>query len=649
MKKRIISFRISILISILILLVPFLITLSTLDFIHLRHTVMSDFEVLLDQTENNIRNALELADNAYMMLELALQDKLEQGMQGFLQDYEEAGRDPENMDLEALKERLGGGMDLYIINAQGVIEYTSYEPDQGLDFTAWPDFYEYITQLRLGDEFQADRLTPETQTGTLRIYGYMPTPDHEYLLELGLVSSEFQDYIEQLNPSQLSAELQTVNPDLEQVRFITEDATINGGTGEAQDELIEIVERLWAEDNRRIIIEESGTRTVYTFIDLSSPSRPTDTSRVVELVFSTDRTEAVLFRSFLYHLTFSTILIIISILSAFFAAAKLSAPVHQLISDVNRIGNGDLDHKVSVTTRSELSLAQKSVNSMVDRLSALIQQLRESEKEIREYNENLEGLVQERTKQLLQAEKMAALGQLVSGVAHEINTPIGVCLTAVSNFSDLTMNISKHFDEKDLRRSDLFEYLRKASDTNSIITRNLKKSADLVKQFKGIAVIEEEEPKTNIHLKLHMRNIVSSLRNLINEEMVKIHIHCPSELIVNTYPLVLTKIVSNLVLNAYQHGFLEGAISGEIRIAIEKSIEYGNGFLYVTIANTGKPIAEDVFSKIYDPFFTTNRGNTHSGLGLHIVYNLVTQKLKGSIEVESTESSGTVFRIKIPL
>jgi two-component system, NarL family, sensor histidine kinase BarA len=131
-------------------------------------------------------------DTGLRLFDDTLNHQMREGFSPFLAEYERAGRDPAAMNLSHVKEQLGGTMDLYIICESGVVEYTTYPPDQGLDFSTIPDFYDRITEIQLGGEFAADRVVAELNTGQLRKYAYMPTPDHRYLLELGLAESEFK-------------------------------------------------------------------------------------------------------------------------------------------------------------------------------------------------------------------------------------------------------------------------------------------------------------------------------------------------------------------------------------------------------------------------------------------------------------------------
>ncbi len=290
---------------------------------------------------------------------------------------------------------------------------------------------------------------------------------------------------------------------------------------------------------------------------------------------------------------------------------------------------------------------------------------KEAEEQIRTLNQELERRVEERTaeleaanqalqhsletlqiaqKQLVQAEKMGALGALVAGVAHEINTPLGIGVTAASYLQQKTVNIRETYEHGQMRRSDFERYLDSTHDSTSMILENLKRAAEQVQSFKQVAVDQTSSEKRSFHLKSYFDDLLLSLHPKFKHTRHEILVQCSEELEMNSYPGALSQIFTNLFMNSLIHGFddrSKGTI--ELQVTRERNVVH---FLY---RDNGKGIAQEHLSRIFEPFYTTKRGKGGTGLGLHIVYNLVTQKFGGSITCHSTPGEHTTFLVHIPM
>ncbi|MBW3586606.1 MAG: HAMP domain-containing histidine kinase, partial [Cyanobacteria bacterium 0813] len=273
------------------------------------------------------------------------------------------------------------------------------------------------------------------------------------------------------------------------------------------------------------------------------------------------------------------------------------------------------------------------------------------------FNQNLENLVQQRTSELSQtledlksaqnklveSEKMAALGGLVAGVAHEINTPIGIGITAASLLAEKATKFFELYSNGQIKRSELEKFLDTAMQSSNMILSNLTRAADLIHSFKEVAVDQSSELKRTFNLKNYLEEILTSLTAKLKRTKHKIEIKCDENILLNSYPGVLSQIVTNLVFNSLLHAYDrqdEGILTFDFKLEGDRLI-----FEY---ADNGKGIAPENLSKIFEPFFTTKRGQGGTGLGLHIIYNLVTQKLNGTIRCESQLKKGTKFMIEFP-
>lgn len=245
---------------------------------------------------------------------------------------------------------------------------------------------------------------------------------------------------------------------------------------------------------------------------------------------------------------------------------------------------------------------------------------------------------------LVQAEKMASLALLVAGVAHEINTPIGIAFGCATHLSGRTQALTEAFEGGTMKKSDLTAYVTTAGDSSRLIEQNLTRAAELIQSFKRVAVDQTSEERRRFDLLAYLEEIVTSLGPTLRKGPHRVAIACSPGVILDSYPGALSQVVTNLVMNALTHAFTPGS-KGHMVIDVD---ELPDGEVVVRFADDGVGIPTDHQPKVFEPFFTTRRGAGGSGLGLHIVFNLVTQTLGGRISVDSAPGDGTTFTLRIP-
>jgi predicted ATPase/signal transduction histidine kinase len=260
----------------------------------------------------------------------------------------------------------------------------------------------------------------------------------------------------------------------------------------------------------------------------------------------------------------------------------------------------------------------------------------------RELSDALEN-VQTMQHQMVESEKLAALGGLVAGMAHEINTPIGIAVTAASHLVDRTGELRAAWKAGSMKRSTLDHFIESVEDAGRLILTNLERSNELVQSFKQVAVDQSSEASRSFPVQGYLEDILRSLRPSLKRTPHLIDIDCDAGLSITSYPGALAQVVTNLVMNSVVHGYDDG-VSGRIRLS---ATAYDGG-IRLRYSDDGRGIPDDVRQHIFDPFFTTRRSQGGSGLGLHIVHNLVTQRLGGTISVESAPGAGTRFTVDIP-
>lgn len=344
-------------------------------------------------------------------------------------------------------------------------------------------------------------------------------------------------------------------------------------------------------------------------------------------------------RGFLRSMQYLMIANLVAILlAAAFIALLVSRQVVRPISALSRLAVSYEDGTrrepaPMVADTAELENLQTALHSMASSL--------------RRHNENLEELVAERTRaleesrnKLLEAEKMASLGSLVAGVAHEVNTPIGAAVTINSAAWDKLKAFLEAVESNQVKRSDFDGYLRDADMAHGMLHGNLERASNLIASFKQVSVDQSVEEIRQINLADYTASILTSLHGQTRQKL-EIEADIPANLTLTTQPGALWQVMSNLILNAALHAYDQ---SGPLTIQAKPkktSIE-------ITVSDKGKGIPPENLRKIWEPFFTTKRGKGGSGLGLSIVYNVVHTKLQGTISVRSVPDSGTTFTVELP-
>jgi signal transduction histidine kinase len=278
--------------------------------------------------------------------------------------------------------------------------------------------------------------------------------------------------------------------------------------------------------------------------------------------------------------------------------------------------------------------------------SALIQHQEELENRVKERTEKLQNTIDnlnQAQKQLIESEKMASLGRLVAGVAHEINNPLGIAITASSHLESATKDFSLHYNNNTLTKKYLEKQLEISQATSTLISNNLARAANLVQSFKEVSVDQTSNKSRKFNIKTYIDEIIVSLGPKLKNTQYSILVQCDDELMISSKPGDLSQIITNLVINALIHAF-DNSKKGNITITVKKE----GALLKLIFDDNGNGMSEETRENIFEPFFTTKRGSGGSGLGMHIVYNLVTQSLNGTITCISTLGQGTQFEIKIP-
>ena len=245
---------------------------------------------------------------------------------------------------------------------------------------------------------------------------------------------------------------------------------------------------------------------------------------------------------------------------------------------------------------------------------------------------------------LIEAEKLAALGRLVAGVAHEVNNPVGISLTVASSLERKTALFTAEVARGDLKRSSLQEFIETSRDASSQLVANLNRAAELIQSFKQVAADRNYSDQRNFDLGDLTEQVVMSLRPGLRKHHLSLTVDCQPNLTMNSYPGPYGQVLTNLFLNAVAHAFPDGR-PGQVHIETRES---GKDNVEIIFSDNGCGMGLDVRRRAFDPFFTTRRDQGGTGLGLHIVYSIVTNRLGGRLDLDSEPGKGTRIQIILP-
>jgi signal transduction histidine kinase len=365
------------------------------------------------------------------------------------------------------------------------------------------------------------------------------------------------------------------------------------------------------------------------------------TLRELQAQGSFDHTLADIYQNVaLVAVVFLTLIVIFGVL----VARSISLPLKEIIDAMQAVVAEKYDHLIRGTkARDEIGEMARALE--VFRENAIAK--RNAENELRASKERAESALndlREAQQNLIAAEKLAALGGLVAGVAHEVNNPIGISLTVASSFARRCDDFTREVSTGPLRRSRLDEFLEGGRDAANQLVANLQRAGELVQSFKQVAVDRSHAERRQFDLKESTEQIIASLRPVLKKSQIVLTVDMPAGVLMDSYPGSYGQVLTNLFLNSVIHAFPDGRdghVVIEARQVDEDSVE-------IFVSDDGVGMTEETQRRAMDPFFTTRRNEGGTGLGLHIIFNLVTQQLGGRLSFESKLGWGTRFRIAIP-
>lgn len=366
--------------------------------------------------------------------------------------------------------------------------------------------------------------------------------------------------------------------------------------------------------------------------------------------------------------------IIAQLISMLLLATLLGTVVHRLINRRVRSMAEEVNDRLRSENYEPLSIRQshagdeidtliEAFNSLSAQMNSELEQRTFAQQQLKNINAELEDRVNERTinlqktvdelnhtlselhntqSKLIEAEKLSSLGGMVAGIAHEINTPLGLCITIHSYINDNYQVVRERFDSGNIRKQDFIDFTDMMDESLGILDKNLQRAAHLIKSFKQVSEDQTGEHIRDFLLRDYLQEVMETLSPKFKQTQHQVNIDCSPTLRLQTLPGAISQVITNLVMNSLLHGF-EGRNDGHIEMMCAE--ERGN--VIIRYRDNGSGLSAEAKQKIFDPFYTTKRGQGGTGLGMHLVYNIVSQRLQGEIMIEEVDN-GTAFRLVIP-
>ncbi len=339
--------------------------------------------------------------------------------------------------------------------------------------------------------------------------------------------------------------------------------------------------------------------------------------------------------------------------------SEIAGELEELIGWTKRVAKGAYSSSISERSFDEFNKLSESYGVMMEEIIQREKALEVSQEALERVNENLEHIVEARTNeleksleelkstqnQLIQKEKMASLGSLVTGVAHELNTPIGISMTAATYVDKLSKEIDSKMRSGDLSKKEFDSFMDNVVESTKIIERNMTRASELIQSFKRISINQEKMDRQKINLQEIIDATFISYSGELKKHNVETALEYVGDMECVTYPGAISQILTNLIQNSLKHAF--GGVASP-KIYLKCSEDKSGTQMHLLYSDNGKGIIMENINRIFDPFFTTVMGQGSSGLGLNIVYNLVTSLLNGEIKYINDPEKGASFEIIFP-
>ena len=585
--------------------------LSAFTYTEARSVLLTHNLETRDHAESGLVESYTRMDRDLTIFDDFFSNRLKSGFPTFLDAYNRSAGDPKKIDLIALKEQFGGDIDLYVIDEHDQVIATTYAHDLGMNLSQFAGFSKTLAKMRNGSGYYAQRVTREQDTGIFRKFAYYPTPDHRYLLELGLDDARFMarknvsfvktaQQVKADNPVMLS--VQTYNLYGQQIG--DRELKVDPGLRALLDQVIANRSTLEVRD------AANATLTRYRFVDLKNPEYASDTSLVIQFVYTTRPLDDALFRLTLEHLLIGLLGLILGAIFASGISVLVIRPIHQIIGDVEAIANGDLNHPVGKVWMVEFDALRQSIHLMVDRL-------KEQMAQITRQNEVLEARVGMRTRQLVQSNEEVRL--YLDIMIHDINNALTVALGSTEILHE---TLSGPLTENKTR-------------VNRIRTA-IQKSIGIIARVSMISRVHDADmPLGEVSLDHEVMDAIGHYPDASIEYAEISLLVCADQF--------LSEVFVNLLGNSLKFG------GADVRVRVV--VEAGGEDVTISVEDNGPGISDLAKSQVFGRYARGEGHGSGSGLGLFIAASLVARyggRIWVDDRVAGSPEQGAAIRFTLP-
>ncbi len=506
--KKNISLKYILMMWLILLIVPIIFIYSIVGYFTQKHNLVKSYEVLQSQIEYSIINAINTSNSSYDLLSNVLHNTLKDKASIFLEEYEKVAS-PDKLNLEEIKQKLGGDVELYINDETGITKYSTSKDDIGFDYRALGEFFDVVQKRRQGNEFESDPFVTSKNSNVQTKYGFMPTKNHKDILQISVTSENYKDMLKEVDYNEVIEDVKKADSISDIRVFGSSGKLINDPNAQIDSKVEKIVQKV-AENGKSIVDNSSGVTKKYIFVDNNYDSQKGDTRKIVELTYNSNTIDKTLKEFTVKQILMTIVATLLLAAIIIFISSKAVNPLIKLQDGINKISEGDLTVKFDEKGQGEVSFIQKSMNKMASNLLNLTMNIKNSAKTTAEASEQLNSsfieiskAVEETTSSTINvASIINEQAQLISETNNQIHT-IEEGIETIKGSVDDTSNLINKVVDKSHNGMDLIvntmeqiKNIKDSSEKAGEIIKILEKSSNEITGITGS--IEDIASQTNL-------------------------------------------------------------------------------------------------------------------------------------------------------
>ena len=608
--------------------------------------------------EQGVAETLRLAERGVELVSTLLEQVERPALERFDDAYIASGS-VDDLDLGEIRDglraeipdRFAERIDLYVIDAAGVVVATTYQSDLGLDFSLYPSFYNALSMLFDEGGYRSDNLRPEIVTGTVRRFSYMRSSDGKYILEIGLTLPVLSDAVSEFSDSAnamvaegwgLVVDVRVFSPDGVVIRSELDPAVgtpATPGNVDVHDTVVDHAQmvRQVLQRGETVRMSSQDGNTLYSFVPvrIERATSLESQDRVVEVAFDLTQTRTMLRNLLIGYISGAAGFVLLALVLGLRLVHRLTEPIVAITEEIAAIGAGNLDRRITAKASGEVGVLKESVNAMVEQLVAS--------------QRALERTVDERNESLRHVDGLSRIGRIAAAVAHDLSTPLSVALQALT-YQASEIREKRHLleDPKSKAASQMMENLLESSTVGA---RSLARAAGVLRSFKRLALGRPQGDETTFDVVEVIKDVAVTLEVIARRAGIGINVSQHDEDIsLRGVEGAFAQLMANLIENAIRHAYPSDWSPPEpgATKTISIGVSADNDTTTVVVEDNGVGIPDEIREDVFKPFYTTKPDEGGTGLGLAIAHDVAVNVLGGEIEVGRADGGGARFTIRLP-